>query len=331
VSPRFRTGLVVAALAALAAVVVAGAAVLSAEELPPPPRPQAQPKPQQGTPPLVLDLGLRTDGEARDLRRAAELYADDRRREAAAIFARSDSLEAKIGLAFARWPGTLERVEQLGALYPRSALAQLHVGLARVWAGRAGAREAWREARDAEPDTLYAVRASTLLFPREFAPDLPVFVAEAPFPQELAELPPARQFERLRQGAHAPFDSRVGLVWRLHYGIALQRLGRPISARRVYEEAATRYPDDPEALVAAAVGRFAKERPEAAFSRLGPLSRRFPRAATVRFHLGLLLLWGRQVDGAKRQLRLAERAQPGSRLAEQARRYLQELEKIGTG
>jgi tetratricopeptide (TPR) repeat protein len=329
VSPRLSTALVVAALAGLAAVVVVGAAVLSAEELPPPARPQAQAKPQKGAPPLVLDLGLRTDTQARDLRRAAELYAEDRRRRAAAIFARSDSLEAKIGLAFARWPGTLERVEQLGALYPRSSLAQLHVGLARVWAGRAGAREAWREARDAEPDTLYAVRASSLLYP-DFAPDLPVFVAEAPFPQELAELPPARQFETLREGALS-FAGRKGLVWRLHYGIALQRLGRPISARRVYAHTARRYGDEPEALVAAAVGRFTKERPEAAFSRLGPLSQRFPRAATVRFHLGLLLLWSRQVDAAKRQLRLATSAQPGSRLAEQARRYLRELEKVGTG
>jgi tetratricopeptide (TPR) repeat protein len=328
VSPRLRTGLVVAALAALAAVIVAGAAVLSAEELPPPATPQAQPKPQPGAPPLVLDLGLRTDAEARDLRRAAELYNEGRRRQAAALFARSESLEAKIGLAFANWPGTLERVEQLGALYPRSALAQLHVGLARVWAGRGGARDAWREARDAEPDTLYSVRASSLLNP-DLAPDLPLFVAEAPFPQELAELPPARQLERLREGSLS-YTGHRGLVWRLHYGIALQRLGRPVSARRVYEEAAKANPGDPEALTAAAVGRFTKERPEAAFSRLGPLSERFPQAATVRFHLGLLLLWSRQVDEAKRQLRLAERLQPRSRIAEQARRYLEELEKIGT-
>jgi tetratricopeptide (TPR) repeat protein len=328
VTARTRTGVVVAALAALAAVVVVGAAVLSAEELPPPAGPQAQPKPLAGAPPLVLDLGLRTDDEAGDLRRAAELYEQGRRRQAAAIFARSDSLEAKLGLAFARWPGTLERVEQLGALFPRSALAQLHVGVARVWAGRAGATEAWREARDAEPDTLYSVRASSFLHPK-FAPDLPVFVPEAPFPPELAELPPARQLERLRDGARS-FTGRKGLAWRLHYGIALQRLGRPVSARRVYEEAAKRYPAEPEALAAAAVARFAKERPEAAFSRLGPLSGRFPRAATVRFHLGLLLLWSSQVDEAKRQLRLAEDAgATGSRLAGQARRYLQELEKAG--
>ena len=325
-SPRLRTGLVVAALAALAGVVVAGAAVLSAEELP---ERQAQPQaePREGVPPLVLDLGVRGDEEARELRRAAELYAQGRLAHAAAIFERSDTLEAKLGVAFARWPGTLERIEQLGALYPRSALAQIHVGLARVWAGRPGALEAWREARDAEPDTLYAVRASSLLHPG-FAPDLPVFVPERPFPRSLARLSPARQLERLRaeaEAAAAPLDAL------LHHGIALQRLGRPVSARRVYALAAERFPEEPEALVADAVARFAKERPEAAFSRLGPLSRRFPKSATVRFHLGLLLLWSRDVDEAKRQLRQAERVQPGSRLAGEARRYLDELERAGTG
>ena len=47
----------------------------------------------------------------------------------------------------------------------------------------------------------------------------------------------------------------------------------------------------PDAQVAAAVVRFDKTRPVLAFSRLGPLTRRFPHASTVRFHLGLLLLW----------------------------------------
>jgi tetratricopeptide (TPR) repeat protein len=277
----------------------------------------------------VLDLGVRADAEARDLRRGAELLERGRREEAAALFARHESLEAKLGTAFARWPGTLERVEQLGALYPRSAVAQLHVGLARFWAGRAGAEEAWREARDAEPDTPYAVRASSLLH-REFAPGLPLFVAAEPFPAELRRLPPAEQLERLRELSQAPFDSRVGLVHKLHYGIALQRLGRPLSARRVYDEAARAFPNDPEALVAAAVVRFEKERPEAAFSRLGPLARRFPQASTVRFHLGLLLLWSSRVDAARAQLRRAERAEPGSRLAAEATRYLRELEQAGT-
>ena len=322
-SARLRVTLLVAALAVVAAVVVAVGAVLTAEEVPTRAEPTRISEPRTGTPTLILDLGVRDDSEARDLRRAAELLNRERRRQAARIFARYDSLEAKIGAAFAAWPASLDRVEQLGALYPRSALAQLHLGLARFWAGEAGAIEAWREAREVEPDTLYAVRAHDLLHP-EFAPGLPVFVSSAPFPSALERRTPAEQLEALRAATRTP-ARRGRLRAMLLYGVALQRLGRPVSAQRVYDAAARENRDDPEALVAAAVGRYTKERPAAAFSRLGPLTRRFPRAATVRFHLGLLLLWQSDVAEAKRQLRLATRAEPDSRLAREAGRYLQAL------
>ena len=118
---------------------------------------------------------------------------------------------------------------------------------------------------------------------------------------------------------------------RLLYGVALQRLGRPVSARRAFAQALRLAPDDVDALVADAVGRFEKNDPSAAFSRLGPLTRRFPTAATVRFHLGVLLLWQGDVDEAKRQLRLAQAAEPGSRIAREAGRYLDEVAKAGTG
>ena len=324
-SARLRVVLLVAGLAVLAGVVVAGAAVLSADEVAGPDAPVEEARPREGAPTLILDLGIRDDPEARDLRRAADLYRLDRNREAAVLFARHDSLEAKLGVAFAAWPESLDRVEQLAALYPRSALAQLHVGLARFWAGEPGAITAWREARDVEPDTLYAVRANDLLHP-EFAPGLPVLVPSAPFPAALELKKPERQLEILRQGAEdVSFNGPAGLSWKLLYGTALQRLGRPVSAQRVFDEAAREYPDDPEALVAGAIGRYTKERPAAAFSRLGPLTRRFPSAATVRFHLGLLLLWQRDVAEAKRQLRLAMTAEPGSRTAREAKRYLEAL------
>jgi tetratricopeptide (TPR) repeat protein len=275
---------------------------------------------------LALDLALRSGAEAELLDRGVEAYEAGRLGEAGEIFGRSDSLEGKLGAAFAQWPESLDRIEQLGALYPRSALVQLHVGLARFWAARAGADAAWREARDVEPDTPYAVRANDLLHSRDFAPGLPIFVTDAEPPAELAELEPAEQLERLRARAE-----RGSLEDRLLYGVALQRLGRPLSAREAYAAAAAAYPNEPEALVADAVGRFTKSQPEAAFSRLGPLSRRFPRAATVRFHLGLLLLWSKQVDEAKRQLGLARAAEPGSFVARRAQLYLDELADAGTG
>ena len=318
-SPRARTSLVVAALAAAAAVAVTGAAVLSADEVESEPS-AAQPQPRDGLPPLELSFGVRDDAEARDLRRAAQLYDAGERKRAGRIFGRYDSLEAKLGAAFVAWPASEDRIEQLGALYPRSALVQLHVGLARLWAGTNGALTAWREARDVEPDTPYAVLAGDLLH-RTFAPGLPVFLPS--FPYRIEGETAAEQLKMLQTDAT--------VRGRLLHGVALQRLGRPVSARRAFAQALLLAPDDVDALVADAVGRYEKNDPSAAFSRLGPLTRRFPRAALVRFHLGVLLLWQGDVEEARRQLRLAIEAEPGSRIAREAGRYLEEVAKAGTG
>ena len=325
-SPRLRVGLIVGALALLAAVVVAGAAVLSAEEIERPAEDAPVGEPQEGAPRLSLALALRRDAEAKLLRQAVAAYEAGRLGRAGRLFAQSDTLEAKLGAAFAAWPGSLDRVEQLGALYPRSSLVQLHVGIARFWAGRRGAVDAWREAQDVEPDTPYAVRAGDLLEP-EFAPGLPILVSDARLsPAGPANLAPAEQLEALRDRAEeGPLDAR------LVYGIALQGAGRPVSARAVYAAAANAFPNEPEALVADAVGRYTKERPEEAFSRLGPLSQRFPKSASVRFHLGLLLLWQGDVGPARRQLGLARQAEPGSYVARRAALYLEGLAEAGTG
>jgi tetratricopeptide (TPR) repeat protein len=293
--------------------------VLSADEVEGP-EGAAQPQRRSGFPPLALSLGIRDDGEAVELRRAASLYEAGRRAQAGRIFSRYGSLEAKLGAAFAAWPGSEDRIEQLGALYPRSALVQLHVGLARFWAGTSGALSAWREARDAEPDTPYAVRADDLIHP-ELAPGLPVFTPS--FAYRVEGKTAATQL--------AALEADRSVRGRLLHGIALQRLGRPVSARRAFAEALRLDPDGVEPLVADAVGRYAKSNPSAAFSRLGPLSRRFPQSASVRFHLGVLLLWQGDVEEARRQLRLARRAEPDSRLAREAKRYLDELLAAGTG
>jgi Flp pilus assembly protein TadD len=99
----------------------------------------------------------------------------------------------------------------------------------------------------------------------------------------------------------------------------------PLSARRIFDDAVRLAPGDPETLTAAAVSRFDKGRPELAFSRLGPLTRRFPRAQTVRFHLGLLLVWIGDGNGAKRQLRQVRALGPETRLGREAKRFLDRL------
>jgi Flp pilus assembly protein TadD len=141
----------------------------------------------------------------------------------------------------------------------------------------------------------------------------------------LDALEPPAQLALLRRNAGRP-DAHAKLL----YGVALQRLGRPVSAERLFAQAARLAPRDPEAQAAAAVGRYRKGAPERAFSRLGPLTRRFPHAATIRFHLGLCLLWLGNLQEAKRQLLLARKAAGGSSIGREANRLLARLESVRT-
>jgi tetratricopeptide (TPR) repeat protein len=279
---------------------------------------------RDGFPPLSLDLGVRVDPEAVDLRKAFALYEAGKHQEAEQLFARHDSLEARIGESFSNWPnGTVAGLTQLSGLHPKSAAVQLNLGIARFWAGEGGAEDAWKSAASLEPDTAYAVTAGNLLHP-DFARNLPVFVPSTEVPAGIRKLAAPAQLALLERRAKAG-----ATIDRLFYGVALQRLGKQQSAERVYAAAAKAAPKDPEAQVAAAVGLFDKARPARAFARLGPLSREFPKAATVRFHLGLLLLWSGQVKEARRQLELVRAADPDSPLVGVASRYLAELRKAG--
>lgn len=326
-SPRTRVLAIVTAAAALAAGATVALALITAND--DTGRKEGSPKSLSGTPPLVLELGVRNDAEARALRRAERLYDRKQRVAAARIFARYDSVEAQIGAAFSDWPDdSLERLELLANRHPKSSAVLLHLGYARLWRGRPDdADTAWKKALRAEPDSAAAQRADDALHPR-FPTGQPFFVPSFAPPSALTRLSPPRQLVELERRARGQ-DVHAKLL----YGLALQRLGHRISARREYDSAARLAPGDPEARVAAAVVRFDKSRPAAAFSRLGPLTQRFPRAPTVRFHLGLLLLWLARVQpGAvqegKRQLRLARDLAPGSSLAREAGRLLAGLENV---
>ncbi len=319
-SAQRRIALLVVAVA-VAAVAVVGAAVLSADgDSAAVPSDTTTSEPREGRPPLSFALGFRDDPEAQDLTRAVALYGRGDTAGAAALFATYDSLEAKVGAAFAAWPeGALERLEQLAKLYPEVAVVQLHLGLARLWANRGDPVEAWRAVLDAEPDTPYAIVAGNLLHP-DLPRGLPTFIPSFAASAAITELPPARQLEALRVAA-----ARGGAREQLLYGVGLQRVGRPVSAARVFDQAAKRFPRDVEAQVAGAVGAFDKDAPEKAFGRLGPLSQTYPNEPSVRFHLGVLLLWTGRIQGAERQFRLASRAQASSPLAREADRYLETI------
>jgi Flp pilus assembly protein TadD len=318
--PRTKVAVVVSLLAAAAAGATVGATVLiwggdshAARE------PVGL---REGAPPLVLaELGVRTDREAQRLRRAAALYRAGRRSQAGLVVAGDPSLGGRVVAALARWPrGTITELDTLARAHRRSAFVRLHLGLALAWARRdAEARQAWLAADRADPDSPSAVRAETLRHP-DFAPGRPAFVPSFTPSLALGRLEPARQLAALARAAR-----RADVRAKLLYGVALQRLERPVSAERQYAAAAALAPRDPEARVAAAVGLFDKDRPELAFSRLGPLVRTFPRAPTVRFHLGLLLLWGGQVGAAKTELRLARAEEPQTPLGREASALLQRI------
>ena len=266
-SPRARVSLIVAAAAAAAAGVTIAATALTATD---PAERTTRARP--GVPPLVLDLGVRTDPEAKALRRAAAEYERGRRRQAAEIFARYPSVEAQVGAALSAWPEGFQRLQEIGRDNEDSGAAQLALGLGQFWRGETPeAESSWRRAKLAEPDSLYAVRAGDFLHPELPVPGLPTFVPSFASPAALKRLSPPEQYAFLRRRAEGG-DTRDHLL----FGAALQRLGRPASARREFERAAALSPNDPDALTAVAVGHFAKDRPAQAFSRLGPLTRRVP-------------------------------------------------------
>ena len=117
---------------------------------------QAAPKPRKGVPPLELSLGVRDDAEATELRRAAALYADGKRQQAAADLralrlARGEARRRLRGLAGERGPDRAARralSPQLARAAPRRAGPLL---------GRHG-RRADRLARGARRRAGHAVR-----------------------------------------------------------------------------------------------------------------------------------------------------------------------------
>jgi tetratricopeptide (TPR) repeat protein len=208
-------------------------------------------------------------------------------------------LAREVQEALRAWPaGTIRRLRVLAARNPGSALVRFELGIALALSGQSeDALGAWRAAERVQPDSPSAVRAQDLRF-RDTPPGLPPFVPS---------------FERASTAAQR----------HLLRGAAFQQALRPVSAEREFAAAAKAAPDDPEALTAAAVGLYDKDRPAVAFSRLGPLARRFPHAQTVRFHLGLLLIYFRDLPRARTELALARAEGPATRLGKRAQRLLE--------
>lgn len=164
------------------------------------------------------------------------------------------------------------------------------------------AEQAFRRAKKAGRDTYYQVKADNLLHPQFFSP---------------------------REGGYPIFEYAGGDPL-LVQGQIQQRQYHQESAERLYARAARLHPDDADAQVAAAVGRFDMDDLSASFSRLGPLVRRFPRSQTVRYHLGLLLAWTGQRELAVKEFRAARELGAGTKLGRESEAFLEGLGSGGT-
>jgi len=276
-----------------------------------------------GPPLLQLELGVRSDAEARALSHAETLL--DRKHQlarAAAIFRRYPSLEARLGLAFASWggPSSLGAVKKLVAAHPNDPAALLNLGWAEYQAGRnADAAAAWRRTAARFPDSPYGVDAEWAL--HGGPPGLPPLVTGLALPRAIANRPAAAQLAALKRAAGGS-NPRAKLL----YGTFLWNgLHMPVSAERQFAAAARLAPHDPVARTAAAVGLFSKSNPTRAFARLGPLTAVFPHSPPVEFHLGALLVYIGEYAKAAKQLRSALADGPRSPYAPYARTLLASL------
>jgi hypothetical protein len=158
---------------------------------------------------------------------------------------------------------------------------------------------ALRKAKKDGRDTRYEVAADNILHPLYFRDGYPLF----------------------QYAGHDPL---------LIQGQVAQRNFHQRTAERLWARAAKLHPSDPEAQVAAAVGRFDMDDLNASFSRLGPLTKRFPRSQSVRFHLGLLLAWTGQGTLAVSEFTIARQLGPVTTFGKEANAFLVRLAGSGT-
>ena len=207
------------------------------------------------------------------------------------------STRAAVQAAFNHWPGgTLTDLGVLESQHPGNPVIQFNYGLALDCRGYfSDAAQAFTAAKRTGRDTQYEIDADQLLHPQFFQSGYPIFLPV----------------------------SRNPLLVR---GSILQREGHQHSAERLYARAARLAPNDPEALVAAAVGRFDEDNLSASFSRLGPLAKRFPQTQVVRYYLGLLLVWIGEGKQAIAEFQKAVALGPHTTIGKETRQLLARIQ-----
>ncbi len=220
----------------------------------------------------------------------------------AAVFYTPSKNTATVRNALSKGPRRAARaLEALADEHPKDPVVQFNYATALYCGGfDAEALQAYRKAKRAGRDTRYEVTADVILHPQFFS-----------------------------EGGYPPFVYSGGDALLVQGQIA-QRNYHQHTAERLWSRAAKLHPNDADAQVAAAVGRFDMDNLSASFSRLGPLVKRFPKSQTVRFHLGLLLVWTGQAKQAIKELRLAHQLDPGTAMGQQAAKLVAGVAKTGT-
>ena len=167
--------------------------------------------------------------------------------------------QATVRAAYTTWPpGQPERDRDARApTHPHDPVVQFYLGdrALLVAATSPTRRRRSRQAKKCGRNTYYEIEADSLLHPQYFPGD-PIFAPT---------------------GSNPLLDARLDAAAR-----GPSALGRgALRARR------RKNPNDVEAQVAQAVGRFDKDNLNASFSQLGPLTTRFPKSQIVRYYLGL--------------------------------------------
>lgn len=338
--PRGRLVALVA-VAALVAAAVVGLAALATDDGAPAAATETTPSatidPLPGRPLIALPPaeGMPADPAERlawaERRAAAEPGPDSALMLAAAQVAAGDGAAAQATLAAVDDPraavasalagydpadptAAIDRLRGLADAAPADAFARFSHGVALLWSGRRADAEAeLRAVRDAEPEGFYGVAADDLLHPQlppGYPPFIPAEDAGTEDPDALAE-----------RAAANPDDPQAQVA----YGAALIAEGRRREAVAAFDAALAVDPGLVEARVGRIVAGFSKDEPAVAFGQMGPLVRDHPANPSPRLHLALMLLWLRDPDTARAQLRQVAEQHPGTRLGDAAERFLAAL------
>lgn len=251
---------------------------------------------------------------------AAQAEADDEAGARATLTAtpspRTEAALALLDYDTANPAPAIERLRALAAASPDDGFIGFSLGEALLWSGqRAAGEKVLRAVRDGAPDTFYGVASDNLIHPS----------APGGYPPYIATTPPpaGRTLAQLRAAATA---NAGALQPQLDYGAALLADGQRAAAADAFSAALAVDPSSVEAKVGKIIATYAKDNPAASFGQMGPLVRDNPGNPSPRLHLAMMLLWLRDPDTARAELRQVATADPDGRLGQVAQQFLDSLQ-----